>query len=272
MDSFQTSINTHAPQHTGYSIHPNARPFLLPGTSDRGVLLIHGFTSSPYHFRAFAEFLHLRNYTVFGMLLPGHGTHPDHLNRVQRKDWYVAVRDAFLALARRTKRISVVGDSYGGILAYILAGLSYERNMIDHVVSIGSPVHIRGEWHKPLLPIIKRVRPLHRKPWARDLPKSQFITDHGTYTDYPTTALHEMYQSITRDCLPNLPSVSMPSLILHDRLDERVKAKSAEVLYNQIGCSVKELQWIDGYGHVAFENPHPHLFEIIYKFLTKEFY
>lgn len=272
MDSFQTSINNHAPQHTGYSIHPNARPFLLPGTSDRGVLLIHGFTSSPYHFREFAESLHLRNFTVLSMLLPGHGTHPDHLNRVQRKDWYVAVRDAFLALSRHVDHVSVIGDSYGGILAYILAALSRERSMIDHVVSIGSPVYIRGDWHKPFLPVMKRVRPLHRKPWARGLPKNQFITDHATYTYYPLFALHEMYRSITHDCLPNLPRVSAPSLILHDRSDERVKAKSAHTLYRSLGSPVKELRWLEGYGHVAFENHNTDLFETIYKFLTKDFY
>src|SRR5665811_713155 len=60
--------------------------FLLPGGED-GIVLLHGFTASPVEVRQLADFLNAQGYTASGPLLPGHGTHPDDLNRVKFEDW-----------------------------------------------------------------------------------------------------------------------------------------------------------------------------------------
>ena len=251
-------------------IHQSARPFLLPGTSDRGILLIHGFTSSPYHFRKAAEFFHLRDYTVSAPLLPGHGTHPRHLNHVHRKDWYVAINGALRALVRRTPRITVVGDSFGGILAFILAALSEDRGHIDRVISVNAPVRIQGNIHRHFMPLLKFIHPLHRKPWARHLQKDHAITEEGVYTSYPLHALDQMYKAVRYDCLPNLHNVSAAALIVQGKKDERVHPDSAKDLYEKLGSDVKKIYWQTNGDHHPFKAAQQGFFHTLYRFMERD--
>jgi len=55
-------------------------PFDLVG-GDVGVVCIHGFTGSPYEMRYLGEALARAGRTVRNLLLPGHGTSVDDLER-----------------------------------------------------------------------------------------------------------------------------------------------------------------------------------------------
>ena len=56
-------------------------------TKEIGILLVHGFTSSPSSMRPWAEFMHQQGYTVRVPRLPGHGTKPEDLNNVKWHEW-----------------------------------------------------------------------------------------------------------------------------------------------------------------------------------------
>jgi len=106
---------------------PYNRSFRLEvgGAGARGsALLVHGLTDAPYAMRALAETLHARGIEVTVLRLPGHGTLPSMMTRMQLADWQAAVRLAARdAAARRPAGAPFYlgGYSTGGALVLSLA-------------------------------------------------------------------------------------------------------------------------------------------------------
>lgn len=71
-------------EKSAYPILTGAEHIFLPSSSRKsGVLLLHGFTSSPFEMKELAYLLHERQFSVSIPLLAGHGTipgiwHPPH--------------------------------------------------------------------------------------------------------------------------------------------------------------------------------------------------
>lgn len=93
-----------------------------------GVLLLHGMSDSPYSLRNLAASLHERGAAVILLRLPGHGTAPSGLTRIQWEDLAAAVRLAMRELGRRAgdAPLYIVGYSAGGALA-----IEYALGVLD---------------------------------------------------------------------------------------------------------------------------------------------
>ena len=95
---------------------PNSAGFTLPG-GKIGVLVIHGFTSTPISIAPWAKFLNNSGYTVIAPLLPGHGTTWQQMNQTTWQQWYAEVEKSFLQLKQSCDRVFIAGFSMGGALA-----------------------------------------------------------------------------------------------------------------------------------------------------------
>src|SRR5262245_4963531 len=111
-------------------------PFELPG-DDRGVLCIHGFTGTPHDMRFLGASLAAGGRTVAGIALPGHATRVEDLEPLGHADWTAAVLRAYDDLAARCRRVAVVGQSMGGLLALWLAT---RRPGVAAVASLAAPL------------------------------------------------------------------------------------------------------------------------------------
>ncbi|WP_063368024.1 alpha/beta hydrolase [Pseudoalteromonas luteoviolacea] len=90
---------------------------LLHHNQDKGILLIHGLTDSPYIFNAIAQDLYRQGFNVRTLLLPGHGTAADDLRRVSNRDWQRHVSYAIERTSKDFKLFAVMGFSTGAALA-----------------------------------------------------------------------------------------------------------------------------------------------------------
>src|ERR1700742_4131618 len=111
------------------------------GEGDIGVLLVHGFTGTPVEMRFLGEELAHAGFRAHGMLLPGHGTRVEDLDRTTWRDWADAVEDAFDTLALSCRRVAVVGQSLGGLLALHVAS---RRRDVAAVGSLATPLWLQG--------------------------------------------------------------------------------------------------------------------------------
>ncbi|MQA96548.1 MAG: alpha/beta fold hydrolase [Streptosporangiales bacterium] len=102
------------------TIMPGAEPYRHDG-GPVGVLLCHGFTSTPASVRPWAEHLAAAGLSVVAPRLPGHGTDWRDMAGTTWRDWYAEVDRAYLELAGRCERVAVMGQSLGGCLALLLA-------------------------------------------------------------------------------------------------------------------------------------------------------
>jgi carboxylesterase len=195
-----------------------AAAFDLVGDDDVGVVLIHGFTGTPWEVRYLGEQLARAGYTVRAPLLPGHGTSIEDLDATRWEDWAEHVERATDALRVRCRRVAVVGQSLGGLLALHLAS---HRHDIAAVASLAVPLWLVGlngrvaEWATsgPLT----RVRRLP-KLGGSDVRDRRARAENPCYEAIPTRALAQLlaFMRITDAALPR---VTQPVLVLHARQD-----------------------------------------------------
>lgn len=123
--------------YSGSPIYPgrfaqdwNRSYVLLPQGTPRGaVVLLHGLTDSPYSLRHVARRYVQDGYAAVAIRLPGHGTVPAGLSKVQWEQWmaatHLAVREA-RRLAPAPAPLHVIGFSNGGALA-----MKYALDVLD---------------------------------------------------------------------------------------------------------------------------------------------
>lgn len=85
------------------------------------VLLIHGYTGSPYDMLWLGKQLNDSGYTVLIPRLPGHGTNKKDFLSSTWKDWLRKVCEDYIDLCANYNTVYVGGLSMGGILTSLLA-------------------------------------------------------------------------------------------------------------------------------------------------------
>jgi carboxylesterase len=113
-------------------VHPLAKPEFWFGQKHMpAILLVHGFTGSPYELRYLGSYLAEQGYTVSIPRLPGHGTNREDFLLTGWRDWYRKVVDSYLELKQHTPTVYCAGLSMGGVLTLLLASqFPIERIMV----------------------------------------------------------------------------------------------------------------------------------------------
>ena len=62
------------------------QPFFFEGTNGKAILLVHGWTTTPYELRRLGRYLNESGYTVSAPLLKGHGSVPKELEKANWTD------------------------------------------------------------------------------------------------------------------------------------------------------------------------------------------
>lgn len=83
----------------------------------RGVLLTHGLSDSPYHMRHLGAFFQRNGFRVMAVLLPGHGTRPGDLLDVDWREWAKTVAYGADCLAAEVDELYLAGFSAGAALS-----------------------------------------------------------------------------------------------------------------------------------------------------------
>lgn len=99
---------------------PGAEPLVHPA-GRHGVLILHGFTGSPWEVLPLAQALADRDWTVALPVLAGHATTVHALDETHWHDWLGSARQALAWLDGRCDRVDLVGMSMGSLLCLLLA-------------------------------------------------------------------------------------------------------------------------------------------------------
>lgn len=229
-------------------------PFLLgPEGARAGVLLVHGFTGTPFEMRLLGEHLARAGFRVAAPQLAGHcGTTAD-LARTRWPDWLASVERAFDALRARTGEVAAVGLSLGGLLTLELA--RRRPNDVKAIAALSTAL-----WLPKAAMRLDRV--VQRVPLVRELalPKlagsdiadpemrrcNQIAQGHAAM---PLPALHSLIE-FGRYLEPRLGEVHQPALIGHSRLDHTVPFECSDRVARALGSQVIERLTLERSFHV----------------------
>jgi len=243
----------------------SAAPYLLrssllmsPRKSRVGILLIHGFLSSPAELRPLADELNGLGYTCMGVRLKGHGTSPWDLRSRKWTDWLQSVRHNYAILSELVERVIVVGFSTGGALALSLASEQPEK--LAGVVPVSPPLKFMDKSFI-FVPLVHGANQITRwipafegvMPFRHNDPENPDIN----YRNIPFHALYEL-KCFVDEYAKSLQNVMVPVCLIQGAEDPVVDPASAEFIQQALVNTKAELVWIESRRHGIL---HPSLNE-----------
>ncbi|HEY7746321.1 MAG TPA: alpha/beta fold hydrolase [Desulfuromonadales bacterium] len=203
-----------------FLLHP-ARP------AKAGVLLVHGFTASPWEMRLFGEALAAEGYLALGVRLPGHGTTAEDLVHRSYEEWQTAVERGYRQLAEQGLRCYGIGMSTGALLVLLLAA----SRPLQGLVLLSPFLKLRH----PLSPATGLLRFFKRF-------QHREVTENLAAYYYDRRPVNGVYQlcRLTRRIRKVLGSVTTPALVVSSTGDQTVEPESARELFRQLASRHKE--------------------------------
>ncbi len=219
--------------------HPENLPFLFKPKQPNGkaVLLIHGFSASPYEMRPLGNLLCAQGYLALGVRLAGHGTSPEDLRICRWQDWFNSVERCYSNLQEAGLPISVVGQSTGALLALALV----QHREVERLVLL-SPFLKLGHPLARFVGLIKHFIPFQ----YRQLPQPQ---PQHYYERRPLASI-EQIGKLRNEVEPGLSRIRVPTLVLAAEGDRTVACGTGQALFERLVSPHKEFHL---FGH---EVPH----------------
>ena len=223
---------------------PLAAAFRLDGTNREAVVLIHGFTGVPAHFRPLAAALNDAGYTVNVPRLAGHGTNVADLASTRDRDWIASARAAAVDVSDHD-RVHLAGLSMGGLISLILA----EQVEASTVTTINSPAIVRDKKFY-LSPIGQYfVRDVDWQETATPALDPELQQYWLPYESVPPRSAADLF-TVMRRALWAARKLDIPSLVIQSKTDETVDPRSGKILAQLLGENCR-LSWLDDSIHCA---------------------
>jgi carboxylesterase len=248
------------------------------GGAGRAVLILHGFGDTPQTVSYLAEHLHGLGFTVRAPLLAGHGRTLREFGVSTADAWIDAAARELSALRLEYEAIGVVGVSMGGALSVILAAEASRRGsatakvaahvrdaegvldrsepadrvprpdalvLIAPYLSMRTPARRLAAMHWAVSPFV-RYLVSREEASIRDEAERKSNRGFGTVTP---GLLNELQRLVSR-ARRVLGDVTVPTLVIQSRDDNRIEPGAATQAFEQLGAPEKRFEWTEGGGHV----------------------
>lgn len=202
-------------------------PFLLtpPGPCKAGIVLVHGFSASPWETRFFGEQLARDGFQALGIRLPGHGTNPEDLEKRTYEQWLDTVTEGCRLMSARHRRVYGLGMSTGALLLLAarqpLAGMILLSPFLRLQHPLGPAAgllrHLMGFKH---MPVEKELLPFY-------------------YARRPLAGVHQL-NLLAAQVSRCLPQIQTPALVIAAEGDRTVNVESGLKLFRRLGSTRKE--------------------------------
>ena len=181
--------------------------------------------------RFLGEKLAARGLRAVGPTLRGHGGTPDELATTTYRDWIAGADAALSKLRRECDRVAVAGLSLGGLIALDVA----KRNpdlaaLVCLAVPLWLPRATTVGIHAASI-LVKRLP----KIGGSDIRDSRAKKVFPTFSAFPIAPLKSLMDLQAR-IRPQIPSIKIPTLVMHADQDHVAPAACARELYERLGC------------------------------------
>ena len=229
--------------------------------SKKGVMIIHGFSSTTFETRPLAEFLADKGFRVSARNLPGHGTTVEDCNTTKFHDWLDFVEINLAELSSDCDELYVIGLSMGAVLSLYLAGLFPINKVITGATVLNFKDPFRVNYLVPLLnKIIVKQSKISKK--------SKNNKRYSGYDHYPLIALNE-FRKMNNYVKKRLKLVKCPLLYIHSNADGLSLPSNVDLVLNNISSKNKDKLIVNNASHHLFYESEDRglIFDTIYEFL-----
>lgn len=247
--------------------HLANQPFYFKGTNEKAVLLIHGWTSTPYEVRRLGRYLNESGYTVSAPMLRGHGTIPKDLENIVWTDWLEDIEKEYQNLKKEHLKVFLGGTSIGSDLA---AQLAVKQPDVSGLVLMATPYKLKLEGLAvSAAKFLSKFKNYSKKIYPPTFGAATTITRLISYQTYPIKSALETFDLIkaTREIFPR---VTQPCFVIQSASDHILDKKSLENIYQKISSAKKKKKYIKRAYHTFISDiKNEQVFEDILNFLEE---
>ncbi|KAA3609830.1 MAG: alpha/beta fold hydrolase [Calditrichaeota bacterium] len=212
--------------------------------SKNGLLMLHGFTATPYEFLDFSKEFEQDNYSLSIPLLRGHGKSVEDLKNCHWYQWFEDAKNALFELRKICDHIFVIGQSMGGTLALHLAS----HYQVEGVILLAPGLFLKQKGSS-FLPAISPFKTYFDKKDGPDIKNEISRAKAVSYDKTPVKGVIELkrlFSHVKKD----LPEVYAPTLLFHSQDDHVIDYKSSEYIYDHISSKNKRILTLTNSYHV----------------------
>jgi|TARA_Y100000996_G_scaffold140918_1_gene107760 carboxylesterase len=237
----------------------------LNKSSKKGVLIIHGFSSSTYETLPLGKFLSDKGFRVLIPNLPGHGTTVEDCNSFTYNDWLDFLEEKLAEISIECDEIYVIGLSMGAVLSLHLATLFPVNKIITcaTVLKFKNPFVIHF-----LIPILNRIVVKQKK--IKKQKKKNMKKRYSGYDHYPLKALNE-FRKLNNYMKKRLHLIRCPILYVHSQSDKLSITDNVNLILDNVSSATKEKLIVEHATHHLFYESKDRdlIFSTINSFLKK---
>lgn len=208
------------------------------------------------------RFLEKKGYTCHAPIYKGHGVPPEELVHTGPEDWWKDVMNAYQHLKDQGyEKIAAVGLSLGGVFSLKLA---YTLPILG-VVPMCAPMYIKSEeiMYQGILAYAREYKKREQKSPER-IEQEMF-----EFKQTPMNTLKAL-QELIRDVRNNVDMIYAPTFVVQARHDEMINTDSANIIYNGVESTLKDIKWYEDSTHViTLDKERDVLHEDVYNFLEQ---
>ena len=218
-----------------------------PGSGENskvGIVLVHGFTSTPSVMRPWAEFLNNQGFTVTVPLLPGHGTSIAELENVSWQLWPAEVENHVNQLLIECEKVFLCGFSMGAAASLHVA--ARYQSQLTGLILVNPMIHRKNAWPTAVKIASRLVKSFGTA--GSDI-KREDVTQ-WKYDRTPMRAAHQLLR-LLEETRPLLPTIKLPLLLFRSAIDHTLPASNSDVILSSIGSDEKREITLQNSYHVA---------------------
>ena len=223
MNNNQLNPDLHNPNLDGTPI--------LSLTGKTGILLLHGFTATPFEVRHLAEFFIDKGFSVATPILAGHGTKPEDMLNLHWRDWLKTGEDGYAQLVDHCDRIFVGGESTGAVVSLLLAAMHPEiAGVLAYSPAMRLPLGLVNKF------AIKYLSGLIKYSPKNDL------EGNTTWQGYRVNPLNGVKQLIglEEETISKLKNITQPVLVFIGGEDKTIDLISGDIVMESISSQYKK--------------------------------
>jgi carboxylesterase len=159
------------------------------------------------------------------------------------RDWVASAEEGLREIQGRCNRVFVAGLSMGGLITLHLAA----HHPLAGIVPMSAPAYIT-DWRFRFLPLAQYFVRWVTPNIESDLTDPEAEERIFSYNRLPTrciVSLGQLMHLVRRE----LPQVKVPALVMQGEKDHHVPADSAQIIFEELGATEKELVWWPNSGH-----------------------